>query len=101
MTAEEVIHSIDFSFYAKTIGCYIVADEFNNLVVAHRCRKEKPMNIDPDGNDLMIRFLTGDMQYLINQTEGIDHIVFERLHDPENYRTYKADRLRSIINYRK
>lgn len=101
MTADEVIDSIDFKFYATTEGCYIVSDEFNNLVVAHRCKKEAPNNIDLDGSDLMIRFLTGDMKYLINQTEGIDYIVFERLHDPENYRMYKSDRLRSIINSRK
>ena len=93
MTAEEVMDKIDLSFYVKTEGCYVVSDEFNNFVIAHRCKSEEPNKINLDGDDLYIRFMQGDLSIMSTWSEGIDKVVFDRLNKVNEYKIYSFDRI--------
>lgn len=97
MNKEELIESIDFKFYALTAGCYLYSDG-ENMAVCHRCDKEYPMVIDPEGEDFYVRYVQGELAPFINLISDIRYIIFERLNDIGNYRMYDFYNIKRKIN---
>lgn len=97
MTEQEVIDGIDFKFYAVTDGCYLFSDGIN-MAVCHRCDKDNPMTINPDGEDFYVRFVKGELAPFMQLIDGIRYIVFERMHDDGNFRIYEFDRFKRRVS---
>jgi len=97
MTKEEMIDSLDMKYYALTDGCYIISDEFNNLVLCHRCDKDNPMIIDLDGEDLYIKYMQGNISYLTGFATGVRYVLFERLNNIDKLKCYKFSRIFPLI----
>jgi len=88
---------IDLWYYVRTPGCFVIADEYNNFVVCHRCNKEEPTKVDLDGEDLYVRFLTGDMAYLVDLATNVKCIVFDRFNAINKYKIYEYERFKRKI----
>lgn len=80
-------------FFLKTEGCYMASAE-GGFVLAYRCKKEDPDNIDLDGLDFYVQFCSGNWMMLMGLIE-VDNIIFHRR---GSFRSYKFSKLYSKMS---